>query len=225
MTVRLRPGLRVLRRTATEVQVGTDPRWAVLLSDLEPAEIEALTAAETLPDMQVLTTRRDVSPDRMRTLLDALRDAGLTTDTSPGRTIPGPAATEAASASLVRGTADAADVLRAREQRTVGVVGLGPTGLGVAVTLAASGVGTLVIDDDRPVRSADVGPSGYRWSDAGSPRTTAAARILRDVSPQLRLGSTPSPDVLVVVEHGAAAPERAQPAAHVRHPPPVRRDP
>ena len=36
--MRLRAGLRVLRRTATEVQVGTDPRWAVRLPDLTPDE-------------------------------------------------------------------------------------------------------------------------------------------------------------------------------------------
>ena len=40
--MRLRAGLRVLRRTATEVQVGTDPRWAVRLPDLTPAEADLL---------------------------------------------------------------------------------------------------------------------------------------------------------------------------------------
>ncbi|MGN8246479.1 ThiF family adenylyltransferase [Cellulomonas soli] len=210
MTVRLRPGLRVLRRTSTEVQVGTDPRWAVLLGDLHPAEVDALTDTDALTDLRTLTRRRGISPERMQTLVTALHDAGLTTETDQERTLPGPAAVEAAGASLARGTVDAGTLLRAREQCTVGVVGLGPTGLGLAVTLAASGVGTLVIDDDRLVRSADVGPAGYRWSDAGSVRATAAARILRDVSPGIQLGATSSPDVLVVVEHGAAAPERAQ---------------
>ncbi|GAA3804160.1 thiamine biosynthesis protein ThiF [Cellulomonas soli] len=209
MTVRLRPGLRVLRRTDTEVQVGTDPRWAVRLTDLRPAEVEALVAVDALTDLRSLGRHARLSPARLGPLVDALQEAGLTVDEDRSRTLPGPATVEAAAVSLARGGTDPGALLRARAARSVGVLGLGPVGLGIAVTLAAAGVGTLVLDDERPVRSADVGPCGYRWSDAGSMRSTASARILRDVRPEIRLGQTDEPDVLVLVEHGAAAPERA----------------
>ena len=42
--MRLRAGLPVLRRAVDEVQVGTDPRWAVRLTGLTPREVEALLA-------------------------------------------------------------------------------------------------------------------------------------------------------------------------------------
>lgn len=211
MPVRLHPGLRVLRRTPTEVQVGTDPRWAVRLTELSPAEVDALLTVDARTDLLTLAdpAAPGTAPGRLRAVVDALREAGLTVEGEPGRTLPGPAATEATTVSLARGGVDAPALLRARRDRSVGVVGLGPVGLGVAVGLASAGVGSLVLEDERPVRSVDVGPSGYRWSDAGSTRRSAAARILRDVAPEVRFGSTSSPDVLVVVEHGAAAPERA----------------
>src|SRR5690606_35179482 len=42
--MRLRPGVRVLWRAPGEVQVGTDPRWALRLTGLLPAEERALGA-------------------------------------------------------------------------------------------------------------------------------------------------------------------------------------
>ena len=63
--MRLRTGLRVLRRTATEVQVGTDPRWAVRLPGLTPAEADLLQAVDARTDLTEvarLVAGRDVDP-------------------------------------------------------------------------------------------------------------------------------------------------------------------
>ncbi|GEL96481.1 thiamine biosynthesis protein ThiF [Cellulomonas terrae] len=209
--MRLRTGLRVLRRGATELQVGTDPRWAVRLPDLTPAEADLLQTVDARTDLTRLAhlvAGHDVDPGRVRALVDALTEARLTTDGPPRAVLRGPAAVDAAVWSLLRADGDGDGVVRARADRVVAVLGLGPTGLGIAVGLAAAGVGTLLVDDDRPVRSTDVGPSGYRWADAGAVREHVAARLLRDVAPHVSTSSDTSPDVVVLVEDGAADPGR-----------------
>jgi len=210
--MRLRPGLRVLRRGDTEVQVGTDPRWAVRLTDLSTAECRLLLSVDDRTDLSrlpALAERLGLDPARVSTLVALLHEARLTVAGPAGRTASGPVAPESAAWSLLRPHGDGADLVAARARRTVGIIGLGPTGLGVAVTLAAAGVGTLLLDDPRPVRSDDIGPAGYRWGDVGSAREHVATRLVRDVAPHVTLDGRREPDVLVLVERAAADPARA----------------
>jgi len=187
--MRLRGGLRVLRRSATEVQVGTDPRWAVRLTDLPAAELDLL------PDLDA------VEPSLARLLAQAY----LTRDDAEGQPVPpGPAAVDAQVWSLLRPFPDGAALVRARSERVVAVLGLGPTGLGVAMGLATAGVGTILLDDDGLVRPVDVGPTGYRWTDVGAARLGVAARLMRDVAPQVSTDSVRPPDVVVLVEADVA---------------------
>lgn len=190
--MRLRDGLRVVRRTATEIQVGTDPRWAVRLTDLPS------TDAEQLPEL--------LTADPV--LADLLTQARLTQE-GPGGTVPaGPAVVDAQVLSLLRPGADGPTIVQARERRVVAVLGLGPTGLGIAAGLASAGVGTVLLDDGGPVRPVDVGPTGYRWTDVGSARTSVAARLLRDVAPRVSTESVRPPEIVVIVETDAADPDR-----------------
>jgi len=89
------------------------------------------------------------------------------------------------------------------------VTGLGPTGLAVAVALAAAGVGNVGLDDDRQVRAVDVGPGGYRWTDVGARRDQAACRILHDVVPTVTTTTPPDPALVVLVDCDTADPVRA----------------
>jgi len=188
--VRLVPGLRVLRRGDDEVQVGTDPRWAVRLGGLAAGELDALLALDEHPLSPL--------PDR---LAASLTEAGLTVaDDEPAGAAP-PA--EAATWPLLHATPPA------RGAAVVAVMGLGPTGLTTALALAAAGVGTLLLDDERLVTAADVGAGGYRWTDVGSPRETVAARLVRDVAPTCLTDSTREPHALVVVDQGATDPGQA----------------
>jgi len=214
--MRLRPGLRVLRRGPAEVQIGADPRWAVRLVDLPASEVDLLLTLDRGGDLDALVGsagRHGVSPARAHRLVDALRSARLT---SGGARRSGPplrpgAAAEVEAWTLLREDGDGAAQVRARAARSVGVVGLGRVGLGAALTLAASGVGAILLDDDSWVTSLDVGPAGYRVSDVGGPRLVAAARAIRDISPEARLALPPgqAPDVILHVEHGAADPATA----------------
>jgi hypothetical protein len=211
--MRLRPGLRVLRRTDSEVQIGTDARWAVRLAGLGPGEASLLRLLDDDPELDSLVDRArafGVADVRANELLDALQTARLTCRT-PASTRPRvrtAASADAAVYSLLRDDGDGAAVVRARADRTVGVVGLGPLGLTIAVTLAAAGVGTVLLDDAGRITSVDVGAAGYRLGDVGSRRVHVASRLVRDVAPDVRteppVGTVP--DVVVLVERDVADP-------------------
>lgn len=205
--MRLRPGLRVLVRAPGEVQVGTDERWAVRLDGLSEQETAAILSLGAGADTEQLEAGTGARLDQLTALL---ADAGLLAPDRRTAAVVGPCVADATVCGLLRPDGEGAQVVHQRREAVVGVVGLGPTGLLTAVTLAAAGVGTVLVDDETPVRSVDVGACGYRWSDVGSVRERAAVRVLRDVSPDVRTESSAEPDVLVVVEHGAADPARAE---------------
>ncbi|MBB2922713.1 ThiF family adenylyltransferase [Cellulomonas cellasea] len=213
--MRLRPHLRVLRRGPDEVQVGTDPRWAVRLTGLAAGEAELLQELESVPELDRWTAwalGQGLDPARAEQLVALLVDAQVTS-TSGGRSpaVRAGAGADVAAWTLLRPDGDGAAEVEARRSAVVGVHGLGRLGLGVATTLAAAGVGTVLLDDDGVVRSSDVGPGGYRMGDVGSARLGTATRVLRDVAPEIRCDAAPGtePDVVVLVEHGAASPETA----------------
>ncbi|HEY0217932.1 MAG TPA: thiamine biosynthesis protein ThiF [Cellulomonas sp.] len=199
--MRLRRGLRVLRRGPDEVQVGTDPRWAVRVGGLSPGALHRLLAG------------RDPVLDGWvpRPTLDLLSVAGLLLPSDVREAAPPPGAVaEARAAGLLRTDGDAARVLRGRAVACVGVAGLDRVGTHVAVTLAAAGIGTVLLDDDRPVGHDDVG-GGVRAQDVGSPRALAVARAVREAAPRTRVtrrGGMP-PDVVVTVSDEATEPGTA----------------
>ncbi|WNB86133.1 ThiF family adenylyltransferase [Cellulomonas sp. ATA003] len=94
----------------------------------------------------------------------------------------------------------------------MGFLGAGRLALTAACVLASAGVGTLLLQDDAPVTTADLGVGGFGARDVGSPRAAAAARIMRDLAPQVRTSAPTAahPDVVVSVEHGVADAARAR---------------
>lgn len=89
-----------------------------------------------------------------------------------------------------------------RASATVGVCGLGRTGLLLARSLVACGMGTVVVDDDLEVDTRDVGPGGYDLRDVGASRRSAAARLLHGHGGRVGLGERTDLDVVVVVGGG-----------------------
>lgn len=213
--MRLRPHLRVLRRGAGELQVGTDPRWAVRLTGLADREAELLQHLEAVPELDrwvAWAVGQGLDGARAQHLVGLLVDAQLVSAgarRSPA--VRAGAGAEVAAWTLLRPDGDGSATVDARSSAVVGVSGLGRLGLGVAVTLASAGVGTVLLDDDGVVRSSDVGPGGYRMGDVGSARLTVAPRVLRDVAPEVVcvVPAGRAPDLVVLVEHGAASPETA----------------
>ena len=219
--MRLRPGLDLLWRAPGEVQIGTDPRWAVRLSGLTDVEVDVLTEAEpgtTVESLRASATRHGLAAERFAALLRALDEAHVLCPI-PSRpaatgsaTLLSGAAGDACAWSAVLEDGDGVAHVRARAARSVGIVGLGRLGLQVAVVLAAAGIGTVLLQDDGLVTSADLGVGGYRPRDVGSPRTEAAHRIVHDANAVVRTHAPArtEPDLLVLIEHGAADPARSR---------------
>lgn len=220
--MRLHPGRAPLRLRSGELQFGSDPRWAVRLSDLDEAEIELLEALTTTGSEALLARAegqgRDVT--RLTRALVTLREAGTLIDVggpeerSGRRPAPGDAARiedDVLCHGAVAPDGDGRRRVEARSRRRVGVSGLGRLGLSTALTVAAAGVGTLVLHDRALVAPADVAPGGYRPADVGRPRREAAAHALTRgtrarVGGRLDVGDL---DLVVLVEHGAMGPVTA----------------
>ncbi|WP_286218297.1 ThiF family adenylyltransferase [Paraoerskovia sediminicola] len=180
----VRRGTVVVETGPGAVQVGVDPRWSVRITGLLPAEVRWLrhSALRGAPGI-----RGDCPAEvRVAQLRGALRAAGLLV--APVQTHPDAilapangAADVAALAQLADGTTGDA-VLAARARRTVAIDGLGRSGMAIAVVLASAGVGRLVLDDPTVVQATDVGLGAYRWQDVGQVRSTAARRVISEVS-------------------------------------------
>ena len=193
----IRPGLHVVQCSPSQVQIGTDPRWAIRLDNLSADEVPALIRLPRMAPAAVSAAVASLSP-RLRL---ALVEGGiLIADQPPAPAIPVPshsAPTPDRSARRPRSTpfenhpdreflgqtradGDGAATLVRRAKRSVGIVGLGRTGLRIAQCLASAGITAFALDDDRPVRTLDVGLGGYTLRDLGRPRNRAAARLIAD---------------------------------------------
>jgi len=151
---------------------------------------------------------RGTSPSRWSALCEDLLTAGLVHDRGP-RTPLAVGEPDAQAWGLLDPHRQAGERVEARRHRAVAVLGLGPAGLSAAVALAAAGVGTVVVDDDRLVRSVDLGPGGYRWSDVGACRAGVAAGILHDAVPTVTTTRPGMVDLVVLVDSHTADPVRA----------------
>ncbi|MGV8967456.1 MAG: ThiF family adenylyltransferase [Cellulomonas sp.] len=210
----------MLWRARDEVQIGTDPRWAVRLAGLTEPEIRLLRELDDgvgPRELRALAAAAGVPADRLDALLALLDHAQLTAPDAARRRLaaapPGPAVgPDAATWSRLLDDGEGSAFVAARRERTVGLRGAGRLGLSMAVTLAAAGVGTVLVDDDLPVTTADLGVGGYGVRDLQTPRGEAAARLLRATAPDVATAGPPGtvPDVMVLVEHGAADAARAR---------------
>lgn len=109
-------------------------------------------------------------------------------------------------------------MVTARAGRVVAVVGTGRIGAVAADVLAASGVGTLLLDDAREVRAPDVGVGGLREHHVGRRGDDALRDVVTVNRRPTRVGDPglDSPDVVVlVVEEGLAVLRTARLVAEV----------
>lgn len=192
----------------TRVRIGMDPRWSVVLEDLSPSAARALATlprgADDERSVRTAMRRESVPADEATAVLAHLRDARHLV---PART---PDSPDATAWGLLADDGDGAAVLARRRSAAVRVCGLGRLGAGIATTLAAAGVGRIELVDDAPVTRHDLGPSGPRLGDVGSPRAAAVARAMHDVAPGVQvLPAGDAVDLVVLVEQHVT-----DPAAH-----------
>ncbi|MEL7975750.1 ThiF family adenylyltransferase [Isoptericola sp. F-RaC21] len=219
----LRPATPVLDHGDGEVQLGTDPRWSLVLSGLADHEARWLREAGARRHRSLDRSARHwgVSPERREQIVRALTDGGFLVRPAARASRTGGDEPGWSPDSTVLGALrpDGAGTvtLALRAARIVGLHGLGRIGTALAGLLAGAGVGTLLLDDRDPVQVGDLGLGGLAPGDVGRPREEAAAARLGSAHPRLRVGSELEvagsgeprlPDVVVVVESHAARPER-----------------
>ena len=215
----LKPALRQVWRDAFTLQLGLEPRRAVVLSGLLPPDSRLLDLLDGSRDVPtVFSDAGDLGcpPDRAVRLIELLAAADALDDAPPAdpRLTP-----DLLSLSLLHpGPGAAARVLARRRAATVAVHGAGRVGAGVVTLLAAAGVGRLCVDDDGPVRPADLGPVGIREQGAGT-RATAVTAPLRRTSAAQSVSTTGAEraDLHVVAPVSSLAPPEV--LAAVRHRP------
>ncbi|RLK54223.1 TOMM precursor leader peptide-binding protein [Actinokineospora cianjurensis] len=195
---RLRPGLAVLRRRDGELQLGLDPRRALVVSGL-PDQVAAaaagLTGVRTADEVVA-----GVGPPHRRMLRALVRDLvehGLVDDAAKSARVPSRLAADELTAALRPGLPSPAE----RSGLRVRVDGDGRLAIAVARLLAASGVGRLQVSARGSVLAQDVG-TGYRAEDVGRPRVVAAQEAVSrvDHAVVLRRFTRFRPDLVVLAD-------------------------
>lgn len=202
--------LPVLRRRGGELQIGLDPRHAMVvegLSDQVVARAVRLTGDRTADELADGLDDRDRK--MLARLLRNLDDQGLLEDATP---TPARLAGEVSAArvhALATGLRPQ-DHPIGRAELAVAVQGDGRLAVAVGCLLAASGVGWVHVAASGAVSPEDVG-AGYRAEDIGSPRLVAARRALRRAEPKVRttkFDAARGPDLVVLADTLVPQPER-----------------
>jgi len=216
----LKPALCRLWRDRHTLQLGLDPRRAVLLVGLDPPTtrfVELLDGTRDLADTWEVADRLGLGRARAAAVLELLRVEGVLEDAS-GRATPVPTlpreraglGPDLASLTLLHGDGDAGvAALDARARAVVAVHGGGRVGAAVATLLAAAGVGHVVVRDRRPLRPGDAGALGPTHADARPRRESAIRAGLRRLAPGVRCAlpaGRGTPDVAVIVPEGRPDP-------------------
>lgn len=220
----LRPQLKValhrLWRGAGTLQLGLDPWRGLIVDGLTAGDQQVVAALDGSRDVAGLVrfaATCGVQPARVHQLLDLLASAGVLVTrpaerallTRLGATARARLEPDAAVWSVVHPyPGDGLDLMAARSRRCVAVLGAGRTGTGVATTLVAAGIGSVVVRDDGRVAADDVAPSAHPPDAVGAGREQSAERQVLGWRPGLPAGAAPTPsserpDLVVLVGRAA----------------------
>lgn len=179
----INPGLRVLRRGRSSMQVGLD--GGLVLDGLTDGDCALIAGLRTDRDgtaLADLARRHDVEHRRVAELLDALGPVLL----------PSPEQTGGLRADRLTGELGqlraihhrhAPAVLARRAAAVVRVHGTGALATAVLTGLAGAGIGRLVHDDGPPVSAAEIGAGGVGLAQLGLDRRVALRQAVRSVAP------------------------------------------
>jgi bacteriocin biosynthesis cyclodehydratase domain-containing protein len=208
----LKAALRRIWRDGSTLQLGVDPRTAVVISGLDPGSarlLESLDGSRDLRGLAVGAARLGLDAGRLDELLSLLGRAGVLEDGAADHgALAGlsPAerdrlAPDLAAASLLRADTDGVSVLARRRRSVVQVCGAGRVGASVVTLLASAGVGAVVVEDAGTTQPADVAPAAAAPEDVGARRQDAALRAARRVAPSVTTtlpAGRAAPDVAVL---------------------------
>jgi bacteriocin biosynthesis cyclodehydratase domain-containing protein len=231
----LKPGVRQLWRDPGTLQLGVDPRHAVVLTGLAPGDRDLLDLLDGTRDRGELiaAAQRFGQPvERVGELIATLAAAGALDDSS---TLLAATRTPELEPDLLALSARrhapgaVAATLTARSTTEVEVLGAGRVGATLATLLQAAGIGRLVVHDSEELRPADLAPGGSRRPAPNSSSREAAARIalaeLRPASrPPVRSGAVKASIVVLAPSQSVIPPEWLRQVRARAHLPVVMRD-
>lgn len=194
--MRINPGIYVLDLGPDRRQFGLGA-GALLLAGLTAADLAFVGHLRGgVPDgtEQTAAAAAGIGAERQSQLLTALAPVLLP---CPGSQYPlPPLRQERLSPDIQRLSAvygqDASGAVARRAGAAVEIQGLGRCGALLARTLAAAGIGTLLLGDPNVVAPSDVGPA-YALTDIGMQRFQAVRRHLYRIDPTVRVLSVPGP--------------------------------
>ncbi|MTD59416.1 ThiF family adenylyltransferase [Amycolatopsis pithecellobii] len=205
---RLRAGLAVYDRSPGEIQIGLDPRHAMVATELSPDLVRAVRSLDgrhRTDELLAMATAENT--DYLRELITDLTRLGLVeeswTPAGQRRT-----AGEVGMWSL-RARQSGADSFVRRAHSAVVLYGAGRLTIAIATLLATSGVGHVQVEADGVVGELDTG-SGYLDSDIGRQRRAAARDAVSRANPavkQTRLRGDRQPELVVLADAIVPAPE------------------
>ena len=200
----INPSLARVWRDATTLQIGLDPKRAVVLGGLTALEAAVLRGLDGRSDMfmlRSLATDHGGEAAAADRLLEVLRAAGVLVDYDrlPPASGPDPAAEpgrdgndlpaepvhvrspDQAAVGLMTGALDGgAAAMQTRREAWVEVRGAGRVGAQVARLLDAAGIGQITVVDSLPTSAADLTPGGLGARQVGRPRGEATERLITD---------------------------------------------
>lgn len=207
---RLLPGLQVLHRGRGELQVGTDPRHAVVLLDVPEAMAKLLHTLDGRDTAAELTARAGpIEPSTLDRVLTDLAKFGLLEDAAvaeAGTSVPARLAADCSWWAL-RTAQERVNANIRRMQAAVLIHGGGRVAVSLATLLAAAGVGWVSTVADGAVTPEEVG-CGYLEEDVGKRRSIAIRKAIMRTAPATNTSPLPrtrKPDLVLLVD--AAVPD------------------
>jgi bacteriocin biosynthesis cyclodehydratase domain-containing protein len=209
--LRLVAGRTVLHRDGGSLQLGLDPRHAVVIEGLSAGQADVVSRLDGRHGTDELLARAAAAgSDHAATLrlLDELAAARLIGPADRADHPPQALAADAATWGLRTGRR-AGELLARRAAATVQVHGNGRIAIGVATLLAAAGVGAVLVSATGRVGGQDIG-TGYLPRDVGQPRGACAAHAVHRARTVAAPELPPDlPDVVVLADSAVWDPSLA----------------
>jgi len=231
----LKTGVRQLWRDPTTLQLGVDPRYAVVLTGLGAADRALLGLLDGTHDGNELAAaaqRLGQPSERVGELIATLAAAGALDDSS---TLVAATRSPELEPDLLALSARrhapgaAAATLSARAATEVEVLGGGRIGATLANLLQAAGIGRVVVTDAEELRPGDLSPGGSRRFAPNSGSREAAARaalaeLRRSSLPPVRSGALTRSVVVLAPAQSVIPPEWLRQVRDRAHLPVLMRD-